>query len=333
MKKTAGVSKFRLLGVTEDRSLQRRSLKSAPARKFGFGVLSAILAVSGVDVAAPAASAAQARDSDALERVLDAGPFQDAQSLSSFQTPAEDKKQRVEFGEDGSMSIVASQDMTMTVSPVSVMTGKLERRAIGNVQSATVSPNASHSYVFAQRGNDSGAAFVVLNGSTAPRAFSFEITFNGSPAKISIASDGSAVVMNDNSEVLNYVAAPWARDAVGRSIETRYSAEGNRLIQHVKITKDTVFPVVADPQFGWVGIFPVVEFNRQETAISQSAAGVLRVCSRLSAGLPVGLSACAASAVQIALQAAIANARGECIRLAPAPIGAMAFRYTGGYCR
>lgn len=52
-----------------------------------------------------------------------------------------------------------------------------------------------------------------------------------------------------------------------------------------------------------------------------------------SSGSPVGLSACAVSAVQIAIQATIAHARGECIRLAPAPIGAMAFRYTGGYCR
>ncbi|NYD77614.1 hypothetical protein [Arthrobacter cupressi] len=93
------------------------------------------------------------------------------------------------------------------------------------------------------------------------------------------------------------------------------------------------YPVVADPQFGWAGWFPVVKFNRAETAASTTAIGVLKVCGKIARGLPVGLAACGISAVQIAIQAVIANSRGECIQLAPAPIGAMAFRYTGGYCR
>lgn len=75
------------------------------------------------------------------------------------------------------------------------------------------------------------------------------------------------------------------------------------------------------------------KFSRYETAYSTVASHVLQACAWAGKGSPVTLWACAISAGQIAVQAVIANARRECIQLAPAPIGVMAFRYTGGYCR
>ncbi|PRH78264.1 hypothetical protein C6N75_15870 [Streptomyces solincola] len=42
---------------------------------------------------------------------------------------------------------------------------------------------------------------------------------------------------------------PWARDAHGKDLPTRYELDGDTLVQHIDFTPDTAFPVVADP--GW----------------------------------------------------------------------------------
>ena len=148
------------------------------------------------------------------------------------------------------------------------------------------------------------------------------------------APAGAVFVVGANGSTIGAFMSPWAKDANGNDVATRYEINAGKLVQLVEHNvPGTAYPVVADPQFGWAGWFPVVQFNRAETAASTTAVGVLKVCGRIARGLPVGLAACAISAVQISIQAVIANARRECIQLAPAPIGAMAFRYTGGYCR
>lgn len=43
------------------------------------------------------------------------------------------------------------------------------------------------------------------------------------------------------------VAAPWAVDATGQSVPTRYEIEGQALVQVIDFTAATAFPVVADP--------------------------------------------------------------------------------------
>ncbi|GAA5191716.1 hypothetical protein GCM10023346_11910 [Arthrobacter gyeryongensis] len=303
------------------------------ARKVLAATSALAIAIIGMTVSSPAASASTTQGQSALDQVLASRPFEGAQSQSSPQAPPGAETQRIEFGDGGSMSIVAADGQRLTVQAVATSQRKSVKQSKGNVKASTLNVDKGHSYVFAQRGDESGAGFVVANNEAAPRSFAFDFTFEGRPADVVVASDGSAVVMDPGGHVVNYIAAPWARDADGRQVPTKYSSLGNRLIQHIEIGKGTAFPVVADPQFSWVGIFPVVEFNKAETAFSKTAEGVLTVCSRLSGGSPVGLAACAISAVQIAVQATIAHSRGECIRLAPAPIGAMAFRYTGGYCR
>src|SRR5690606_35644684 len=53
--------------------------------------------------------------------------------------------------------------------------------------------------------------------------------------------------------VAGSVAAPWAKDAQGRPVPTRYTAEGHTLVQDIDTNENTAFPVVADPKitFGW----------------------------------------------------------------------------------
>jgi Fe-S-cluster-containing hydrogenase component 2 len=87
-------------------------------------------------------------------------------------------------------------------------------------------------------------------------------------------------------------------------------------------------PVSSPMGFAMVGPFPVIQLNRAETATSTFLATAYQQCSKRLGGSPPCRAACAASALQISAQATIVTARNECIQLAPAPIGVMAFRYT-----
>lgn len=61
------------------------------------------------------------------------------------------------------------------------------------------------------------------------------------------------------------IKKPWAKDAHGNPVATRYEVKGSTLTQVVKTTRNTAFPVVADPTTvkRWYGFD--VRFNRSET--------------------------------------------------------------------
>ena len=63
-----------------------------------------------------------------------------------------------------------------------------------------------------------------------------------------VRSDGSAEVRDRDGQKTSDINRPWARDAKGVSLKTRYEARGTTLVQHVD-TSNATFPVVADP---WV---------------------------------------------------------------------------------
>ncbi len=261
----------------------------------------------------------------ALESVLDAQPFEDA-------SQAVDENQRIALSGDGSMTIGSAAGDKVSVRAVTDG-GAVKLTETGDLSATEIAVAPSTSFVFAAKEGISGAGFAVLKDATSERSFGFDIEVNGAPAQLSIGSTGSVVVMDSTGRVINHIESPWARDANGNDVATSYTAEGGRLIQSVSPSATSTYPIVADPQFGWNGPFPVVRFNKSETSVARVTGGVLAVCGKIAAGLPIGLAACSISAVQIAAQAAIANARGECVMLAPAPIGVMAFRYTGGYCQ
>jgi hypothetical protein len=68
---------------------------------------------------------------------------------------------------------------------------------------------------------------------------------------IAIAGGGYLLVEADG-KVTGAIAAPWAKDATGRSLPTRYTLEGTTLVQDTDTT-GAQFPVVADPRltYGW----------------------------------------------------------------------------------
>jgi hypothetical protein len=69
------------------------------------------------------------------------------------------------------------------------------------------------------------------------------------------AEDGSLIVV-DGHDVVGTVAAPWARDARGRSLPTHYELRSDGGLRQVVDTREAAFPVVADPKYS-VGFYRV----------------------------------------------------------------------------
>lgn len=76
------------------------------------------------------------------------------------------------------------------------------------------------------------------------------------PARLSMTllDDGSISVTNRNGRVVGSFATPWAVDANGVSVPTKYTLEGNTIVQKLTYSAGTAFPVTADPwwnPFSW----------------------------------------------------------------------------------
>lgn len=59
-------------------------------------------------------------------------------------------------------------------------------------------------------------------------------------------------ILNSDNDLVGGISAPWAVDARGVAVPTRYTIEGNVVVQHVEHRGSGVtYPVVADP---WLGL-------------------------------------------------------------------------------
>ncbi|MDQ1289103.1 MAG: hypothetical protein QG622_2669 [Actinomycetota bacterium] len=126
---------------------------------------------------------------------------------------------------------------------------------------------------------------------------------------VSQQSSGPAV-----SALHAIISKPWAVDASGRNLPTRYSINGECFTQTVD-TKGATFPVVADPSIEMVQWLPpiwIVTLNAKDQRILVSSGGAAfgaAVGALLCSGsTPVGAASCAA------LGALVATAATEIIK-------------------
>lgn len=93
----------------------------------------------------------------------------------------------------------------------------------------------------------------------------------GGAELVQMASDGTATLIGT-------VERPWAVDAEGHVVDTRYRIEGNSLVQTITTDGETVYPIVADPTYTywWGG----------KKSYSSADANVATVISSLSALIP-----------------------------------------------
>lgn len=154
-------------------------------------------------------------------------------------------------------------------------------------------------------GAESTRVLTILNDPSAPIEYVYDF---GEGFDVVVAPDGSAVALSTDSDApFIGVAAPWAIDANGTSVPTRYEARGTTLVQIVDHSGAS-YPVTADPTYslGW-GAY--AHFNRSETATIAAAGWGVAVLSGACAmlGGPVALTACSLAAGSIVYQAGVAN--------------------------
>lgn len=91
--------------------------------------------------------------------------------------------------------------------------------------------------------------FVLLSDESSERThrFAIDVPEGGRMVK---NSDGSVDVLDAEGRRVNHIRAPWAYDATGRSVSTRYEIdnETGELVQYIDPERSTVYPVLADPE-------------------------------------------------------------------------------------
>ncbi|WP_271396314.1 hypothetical protein [Neomicrococcus lactis] len=195
--------------------------------------------------------------------------------------------------------------------------------------------------VYKGKGKSADAAVQVLEDGSAriqtiiqapnqPHEFTYSFDDGFTPMQ---AEDGSVFVGNfaaDGDGSLAKVDTPWARDAKGKAVPTRYEIRGNSLVQVVTPSSDTTYPVVADPRWKWYAAAYGAKFNKAETNDIANAGSAMAVCGLMWAFPPLA-AVCAAFGGSWVANATIARGNKECIFIAvvPAPIS---YRYKDGDC-
>lgn len=91
----------------------------------------------------------------------------------------------------------------------------------------------------------------VIDGPAAPTAYEYALEL---PAGYELLrgeeGEGVAIAAVNESDLLGVFAAPWAVDADGRNVPTRYDIRGTTLVQVVDHSAAYTYPIVADP---WLG--------------------------------------------------------------------------------
>ncbi len=130
---------------------------------------------------------------------------------------------------------------------------------------------------------DGGTRFLsVLEDHSAPSAYDY--VFEG--AQLELLDDGSVSVTQDGVETAR-IDAPWALDAEGAAVPTRYVTKGDTLTQIVDHTSgDFSYPITADPHvFKWWG--HQFQMNNSATnkliKVINAGAGAAGVAAALSA--------------------------------------------------
>lgn len=196
---------------------------------------------------------------------------------------------------------------TVDVNGVDVRIHGVKRAKVSGSRHRWQAEGVKH---YAQRTGDGAQLLSVLESQSSPTDISYE--FPGH--ELQLQPDGSVAVVDPagDGKLVAYIEKPWAKDASGRSVPTRYEVAGSTLTQHVTATEETQFPVVADPSIvnKWYG--QQIRFSSSETRKIGYGAGS---CAIVAAWIPEPLiskivsSACGA----LALAAGAARAEGNCL--------------------
>lgn len=146
--------------------------------------------------------------------------------------------------------VVAGGDTPLEVSlPAGTEAAVGERAADGTV----VYQSSSDDIDVAVQVLGSGVVRIqtVIHDATASHEFEYSIGNGYTPVT---AADGSvwAYRFDERGSMDLYrIGEPWARDASGAAVRTRYEIRDNIVVQVVTPDVDVVYPIVADPTWEW----------------------------------------------------------------------------------
>lgn len=202
------------------------------------GLTAAALAILLANVAsqsetsAPATSASPSVSAE-LQRALTA----------AGQPPAaiEATRVRIPTYAHSGITIAADGGQRVTIGLPAVGKG----REVGNT---TLYDGRGQASLIAVQPTDSGVrALIRLAGPAAAERYRFAVAGTG---RLQRRPDGTVAILDRGHRELGVIAAPWARDANGRAVATRYEIQGTTLVQVVDHRRRGVaYPVVADPSF------------------------------------------------------------------------------------
>lgn len=162
------------------------------------------------------------------------------------------------------------------------------------------------------------------------REAAHEASFGMEGFRAVIDSSGDAGFFQDGREGAYVpVDAAWATDATGAPVPTHYEVRGDRLVQIVTPTADTIYPVVADPTWGWRNAAWGLTLSRLETASIKDYAAAASFCAALARNQKLTL-ACGLWSGYLQVQAATANKLSPkgCLHIVVAPLpGAISHTY------
>lgn len=85
----------------------------------------------------------------------------------------------------------------------------------------------------------------VLESAEAPKSYPYEFGLDG--GRIEPLADGGFVLLDRRGDEVGRATAPWAIDADGRAVPTRYEITGTTVSQIVEPDPDAAYPIAADP--------------------------------------------------------------------------------------
>lgn len=220
--------------------MKRRTQRAASGTISVLGALA--LSTSLVGVAAPPGADAPV---DSLAAIVPA----------AVETTASD----IEVSSDGATAIVDDTTVVLPRDPedgISVDTGEASftievpsaHAATGTIDPetgiATYDNHDGSSTVAIVNEDSSTSLHTIIEGSDSPKMYSYE--YSGD-AHLTQLPDGGIVVIDGEDKLVASIAEPWARDARGNPVSTRYIVDGNTLTQVVEHGRGSAYPIVADP--------------------------------------------------------------------------------------
>lgn len=300
-----------------------------PSRLRVWGVVAAVVALTATMVS-PAHASETTDDADAIASLI-----QDAAPATELSEPGHlvEGELTTDAGDvQSTVPMSAEEEITVTSAIGSgERTATIDLPDEIDVKDGVVADDGT--VVFAAT-DDSGDAVAVQTLDDGSTRIQTVISSGSSAHEFGYRMAGYQPYQSDTGEVMfvsedgHYVpvAAPWATDADGNPVETRYEIRGDELFQIVVADGFTAYPVVADPSWQWYGPIWGLKLTRAETSRVRDYAAALGMCAVLAKRASV---ACSAFASYIILQANLAQGdtpARTCLFFTAAPVPGVIFR-------